>query len=439
MVRRLTRVQDPRYDSAEASQTSRNGRPPELDLLFLCARWPQTPEDQQLIRFFCEQGSGEQAGRDRPLNWQRFLLLAQHHRLIPLLWHNLHAAMPEPRTPEQSTAFAELRELSAANTYRSLRSLTELRRVIQQLHTSGVASVRVLKGLPLAQSLFGDIGLRITGDLDLLIDQSSILDADRVLRDFGYRGLFQVDRFSPKRLAFYRTHWKDLAYRNPATGYEVDLHWRCFRNSRMPGGGLCATPAASSVCFGAFCVDTLPPMETVLYLCVHGTLDGWLYLKSLVDVAAQTRTLSQAQLDALAELAITYGILPELSAALLLVRRYLAIDAWSARLLPETDPTVRHILRYTDRALAHGHFLAGREAIPIATTLAFELGLRRNLRYRFELLLRVLFRARMWETIPLPDPLFALYPLLSPFEWIVFRLRQRRQKAEPSPVPSTQP
>jgi hypothetical protein len=56
--------------------------------------------------------------------------------------------------------------------------------------------------------------------------------------------------------------------------------------------------------------------------------------------------------------------------------------------------------------------------------MAFELGLRRNFRYRFELLLRVLFRARMWETIPLPDFLFGIYPLLSPFEWAIFRLRQ---------------
>jgi hypothetical protein len=30
----------------------------------------------------------------------------------------------------------------------------------------------------------------------------------------------------------------------------------------------------------------------------------------------------------------------------------------------------------------------------------------------------------MWETIPLPDFLFPLYPLLSPFEWLVFRVRQ---------------
>jgi hypothetical protein len=61
--------------------------------------------------------------------------------------------------------------------------------------------------------------------------------------------------------------------------------------------------------------------------------------------------------------------------------------------------------------------------------MAFEFGLRRNLRYRLELLLRILYRARMWQTFPLPDLLFFLYPLLSPVEWVLFRMR--KQKAQP--------
>ncbi len=324
-------------------------------------------------------------------------------------------------------ALAELQQLSISSAHQALRSLAELRRVVQEFRASNVA-VRVLKGIPLAQSVFGDLSLRSPGDIDLLIDGSSILEADRVLRGFGYRGLFRIHRFSPKRLAFYRSHWKDLAYSNPATGFEVDLHWRCFRNRELPGAGLCAAHGQESVAFGGFRVDTLPRMEGLLYLCVHGTLDGWLYLKSLVDVAAQVRTMSELQLDELANLAAGYGILPELTATLILVRRYLSIDHWSERLLPPNDRTVKHILRYADRTLVQGGFLADRDSIPIAATMAFEVGLRRNFRYRRELLIRVLYRARMWETIPLPDSLFWVYPLFSPFEWLIHRARHRRAK-----------
>jgi len=385
--------------------------------MLLCARWPQRPEDRQRIRDLSNSR----------LDLQRFLLLVQRHRLVPLVSQNLHTSIGESPSPEFAAILAGLRKLSMESAHQVLRSLAELRRVVKELQNHNTP-VRVLKGLPLAQAVFGDLGLRTPGDIDLLIDESRIVQADQVLRNFGYRGMFRVDRFSPKRLAFYRSHWKDLAYENPATGFEVDLHWRCFRNSEMPGAALCATGAHETVSFGGFRVDTLPRMEGLLYLCVHGTLDGWLYFKSLVDVAAQVRDMDEHQLDALATLASGFGILPELTATLTLVRRYLDMNAWSGLLLPQSDPTVEHILRYADQAFVQGGFLADRTAVPIAATLAFELGLRRNFRYRFELLLRVLFRARMWETIPLPDFLFGIYPLLSPFEWAIYRLRQWRAK-----------
>jgi hypothetical protein len=410
----------PRYYSPGPDQDRQPGRSPELDLLLLCVRWPQRHEDGELIR---ERLAG-------PLDWQRFHRLVRHHRLEPLVTHTLNASLLEPTSPECQAVLAELRQDSVVSAHRALRNLAEMRRLVKELQSNNIA-VRVLKGLPLAQSVFGDLSLRYPGDIDLLIDESSILEADQVLRGFGYTGLLQIDRFSLKRLAFYRSHWKDLAYDNPVNGFEVDLHWRCFRNSAMPGAGLCAARGTEGVSFGGFRVDTLPRMEGLLYLCVHGTLDGWLYLKSLVDIGALVRTMTEPELDSLAALASDNGVLPELTATLILVRRYLSMDHWSECLLPEGDRTVKHILRYTDRTLVQGGFLADRESVPIGPTIAFELGLRRNFRYRLELLLRVLYRARMWETIPLPDFLFGIYPLLSPFEWLIYRARQRGTKPPP--------
>jgi hypothetical protein len=357
-------------------------------------------------------------------DWQQFLQLVRHHRVVPLVSQNLHASIKEPPLPELDAVMAELRRLAAASAHQSMRSLAELRRIVQGFEAWRIP-VRVLKGVPLAQATFGDLSLRSPGDLDLLIDESRIMDADRVLRSFGYTGLHRVDQFSPKRLAFYGSHWKDLAYSSAEAGFEVDLHWRCFRNSAMPGADLCAAAEPQSISFGSFRVETPPRMEGLLYLCVHGTLDGWLYFKSLVDVAAQARCMNEAELDELAMLAASYGVLPELTATLTLVRRYLGLNYWSAYLLPDSDRTVKHILRYADQTLVGGGFLADRESIPIASTLAFELGLRSNFRYRYELLLRILYRARMWETIPLPDCLFGIYPLLSPIEWLIYRLRSK--------------
>ena len=402
----------------------------ELDLLLACARWPQNEKDRQLIVWLCAQ----------QFDWARFLLLARHHRLVSLVVRNLQASVAEPCAPELADVIVELRQLAEANAVQCLRSLAELRRIAKSLQSRGIAA-RVLKGLPLAQSVFGDFSLRSAGDIDLLIDENeraadstqhdAILAADRVLQGLGYRGLFALDRFTRRQFSFYRAHWRDNAYHNPTTGFDVDLHWALFRNRAMSGSGLCNTPAGASphVRFGDFVVETLPPSEELLYLCIHGTFDGWFCLKSLVDVAALTRSMSEAQLDSLASLAATHGVLPELTAALILIRRYLAMDHWSTRLLPPADRTVARILRYADRALIKGKFLADREDVPHRVTMAFEFALRCSLRYRCELLRRILYRARMWQTFPLPDQLFAFYPLLSPIEWVYFQLRKWRGKS----------
>ena len=409
------------------SEPATSIRSAELDLLLVCARWPQTEPDRQLIADLCTLET----------DWPHFLLLTRHHRLVPLVARNLQTSVAEPRSTKLESVINELRQLAAANAVQSLRSLGELRPIVQSLQSNGL-SVRILKGLPLSQTTFGDLSLRASGDLDILIDandkandssqQDAILTADHVLRDFGYRGLFDLHCLTPRQLTFYRAHWRDNAYNHPTTGFDVDLHWALFRNRAMSGSSLCATPASAAVRFGDLTVRTLPPAENLLYLCVHGTFDGWLYLKSLVDVAALVRAMSESDLDSLASLAAAHDVLPELSAALHLVRRYLTMEHWSARLLPPADRTVAHILRYADRSLVEGNFLANREDIPHRATMSFEFGLRRNLRYRLELIRRIVYRARMWQTFPLPDRLFALYPLLSPIEWGLFQFRKWRTK-----------
>jgi len=387
----------------------------ELELMLACARWPQRDPDRQLISDLAENVK----------DWRRFVLLTKHHRIVPLVSRNLQSALNTSASSRAQPAVTELKDASANMAMRSLGLLSELRRVMVALRASGIA-VRVLKGFPLAQLVYGDIGLRAPGDLDVLIESSQILPADEVIRGLGYTGLLDPRRFNRRQLAFYRTHWKDITYTDSAFGNELDLHWRCFRNPRMPGATLCSAGSAETLTFGDLTLNTLPSREGLLYLCVHGALDGWVYLKTLADVAAQVRELPESELDSLATLAMEHQVLPEFSAAMLLVRRFLGLDHWSRRLLPEGNPTVGHILRYASNVLESRGFMASREEISVGQTLRFEWGLRRSIPYRIQILSRVLYRARMWETLPLPEWLFWAYPLLSPLEWVLFRVRERR-------------
>ena len=153
-------MQQPEKLAPEAARR----QPPELDLLLLCARWPQRDEDRRLIHNLCA----------RPLDWQRFFLLAQHHHLVPLVSHSLHASVDVSSSPALDAVLNELRQFSRDNAHLALLSLAELRRVVQELQARAIP-VRVLKGLPLAQSVFGEIGLRSTGDIDRIPPGKTIL------------------------------------------------------------------------------------------------------------------------------------------------------------------------------------------------------------------------------------------------------------------------
>lgn len=384
----------------------------EVQLLLASIAWPQTEADRAAMRAILIRG----------VNPHLFLELVQHHRVAPLVSRNLQSCTGPDDMPTIADLADPLRQLAHDNGLRALRSLAELRRVLDRFASAGI-SARVLKGLPLAKTIYGDLSLRTAGDLDLLIDQDALDAADQILREDGYQGLFDLRRFSPRQNAFYRAHWKDLAYFNPDTGADIDLHWRCFRNREAPGSALCVSGLEETVSFGSFHVKTLARTEDLLYLCVHGTFDGWVYLKSLADIAAYVRLAPGELLDGMANAASQYGVLPELTAALVLVRRYFGMENWSPGLLDQRDRKVAHILRFTTRWLERGGFRVDRQSIPIRSVIAFELELHDDLAYRRELLLRILFRARMWQTIPLPDRLFGLYPLFSPLEWIAFRLR----------------
>ena len=91
-------------------------------------------------------------------------------------------------------------------------------------------------------------------------------------------------------------HQKDFSYEHPGAGVVIDLHWRLFRNSFLPANAGLAEVGEDWVDLGSERIPTLPAPRLLLYLCVHGALDGWLRLKWLADIGALLRTMTPEQL-----------------------------------------------------------------------------------------------------------------------------------------------
>jgi hypothetical protein len=138
-----------------------------MRLLLRCARWPLLEKDLAAIRRLA-------AAMD--LDWTFFLLLCGHHRIPPLVYRALSAA----GAAAPASAMATLKAAATENALSVFRYLTKTRHFCDLLERAGIP-VRVLKGVPLSQRVYGDPSLRDVGDIDLLIPPGMEETADHIL------------------------------------------------------------------------------------------------------------------------------------------------------------------------------------------------------------------------------------------------------------------
>lgn len=382
--------------------------PSELRLLLLCARWPVGANAKEIREHVA---SGE-------VDWDYFLLLCRHHRVVPLVYRGLAAAaaqVPEP-------TLTALRVAANENAVSVFRYLSETRRLCDLLEQAGVP-VRVLKGVPLSLAVFGDTSVRDVGDIDLLIAPHAAETADRILVANDFFRNEPAAPLTPRRRLSWQRHGKDYTYRSNTDDFEIDLHWRLFRNPYMPGNVLADDGASGHARFGEISLNVLPLDRSFLHLCVHGALDGWSRFKSLVDIATLWRSFPAEQRSVLTDEAIAHGVLPEMAAALRLAQeiQLLEEDFLTAPMQLQTGSReARWILDYARTQHLTHRFQPTQEKAGSWQLKRYEFGLRRGLAYRLEIMRRILQRPRMWARFDLPDLLFPLYPLLSPLEWFLF-------------------
>ncbi len=383
----------------------------EFDLVLACLRWPPEAVDGERIRTLARQ----------PIRWSHLLEIVNHHKVVPLFFRNLESFAPGYMPDEQAAA---LRAATVANAHICLERTAHLV-ALDRLFRKQQIDLRIFKGIPLAITAFGDPSLRDCGDIDLLVAERDIVKAAGILENQGYVRFEPQARMTPRRLRSYLAHQKDFSYEHPATGVVIDLHWRLFRNSFLPANARLEQVGEDWIHLGSERIPTLPTPQLLLYLCVHGALDGWLRLKWLADIGALLNSMTPEQLASAATAAAEQQALPPLSAGMLLCHDLLGYEP---QRLPDgylgrNDRRVAHILRFGKQLLTSNQYRPIRERIPSAQWFLNEFRLHHSLRYRLDLILRSLLRPRIWHTFDLPDALFPLYALLSPFESLGFHLR----------------
>lgn len=212
-------------------------------------------------------------------DWDEFSRLARMHRLGPMLHARLARGDLAEALPREVKD--RLKAAHRKHTLRNLKIYRELVTVTRILDAAQIPSI-ALKGAFLAQFAYAEPGLRPMRDLDLLLRPEQAVQAFELLRESGYRSLFDG---SPEAYFADRIHLPPLT--GPG-GISIELHHRLTPPDREIDGfenGLWARSISRTV--GGAPVRFLSAEDLLLHLCIHATLDHQLDLGplALADVA----------------------------------------------------------------------------------------------------------------------------------------------------------
>jgi len=343
------------------------------------------------------------------LDGPRFLALVERHLVAPLVWHNLR------QHPEGTFAADLMAALAASYRENAFSELAVTRAAVRLHHQLSEADIShcILKGLPIGERYYGDAGLRQAGDIDLLIQPTMLDRACSQLADAGYRTCNAIDHFTPRQRSYFLFTDNQLEFEAPDSGTVIELHWRPLQlPSSLAGLDLSAQTNRWAV---ADCrIPFLDDEETLLHLCAHGAKHAWYRMKWVFDLP---NVLESREWDwpALRAKAQHYRCERELLMGLAVAE---ALSGW------EVPATVQPWLDELDAPGRYFSFIAQALTRP-DRWMNTPAGIFKRNRYlaRFNdgvdcwlyHLATFATHRRDWELLPLPDALFPLYFLLSPF------------------------
>lgn len=134
--------------------------------------------------------------------------------------------------------------------------------VLRALHDGGIATV-VLKGVPLAEHVYGDLGLRPMSDFDVLVPRDRVVEAMGVLDSLGWRPVYRVD--ASFRAIRHGVSFVDEGART------LDLHWAIYEEDCLPDSDIGVWASVRPIQIAGAPTSMLAPSSQLINVCGHGT------------------------------------------------------------------------------------------------------------------------------------------------------------------------
>ena len=245
-----------------------------------------------LLAFCADSSTRDQEERIRaitrvPLDWRRFVDIAEHHGLIP------HLSGPIASFTEAVPAevMRSIRELYESNARRTLWLSRELIRVVKHLESQNIPSLPY-KGPTLAELLYGNVTTRQFSDLDILVHTRDVARTRTALAEIGFAPAITLTPSAER--AFLRSGY-ELAFDSPNGRNLLEIQWQIlprFYAVDFDLKGFFQRSVTRNL--AGVTIHCLGVSDLLLVLCVHAAKHLWMQISWLCDIVALARS---AQLD----------------------------------------------------------------------------------------------------------------------------------------------
>ncbi|MFS0638323.1 nucleotidyltransferase family protein [Mesobacillus foraminis] len=209
------------------------------------------------------------------IDWDLFEKLVIHHRIYPLIYKNIKDVRFIPLHVKE-----KLKKLYKRNTFQMLYLSAKMEEVNKVCIANDIP-VLFLKGPVIASELYGNISLRTSADLDILIPINDLEKMENLLISTGY----EKDDYIETVLSDWKWRHHHITFFHPLKKIKVEVHWRL-----NPGPGkeprfkeLWERKRISKE-FTNSPIYFLGQEDLFLFLVMHGSRHGWSRLRWLIDI-----------------------------------------------------------------------------------------------------------------------------------------------------------
>jgi hypothetical protein len=369
------------------------------------------------------------------LDWSYLVRLGVEHRMIGLLHRHLSTAAKDlvPATTART-----IRGLFLENLAWQFQLAGELHPLLTELERAGIPALPY-KGPTLAERLYGDLGLRQSYDLDVMVRPADVARARYVLLARGYQP--QEELTEAGRSFMLRNRYSEAFEREDTL--TVELHW-AFTNGDIsfPLTLDDLLPRLEIGQLGGMSVRRLRAEDLLLILSVHGAKHLWARFEWICGVAELIRSSEGLNWQEILERARDLGVERMVTLGLVLARDLLDAPV-PEEVITQCVTAQPHVLRLAEEVR---RLLSAPES---STESAAEYGSLRHdilhfhLRERLRDQMRFLAyrvttpsQPRNWHAVSVGRWSFPVHSVMRPLQvatklipatlWYVRRVRERR-------------